>query len=241
MKNLDDAIDRAENGNPTLRQFIHFRSHEDNPNIGLSDQDQKLLDKLKLLDFIENEKSKSPTPPPNPSASSMNYKKTTVEIPAVDIDRSQYQDFSERTQPGPSTTSNKPNICSHTKNFDKFNFGSLSCINSSASEIDYFDQDSVVSDHFHTSSGKIEQPPRESWKVDPSNNIQIKGFKKLSEVDPSGVEPKSDDEIRLCSKLDEMGVVIDMGEDEELKGYWEVVNGPNGQLRKEVVVWELDS
>jgi hypothetical protein len=86
VKNLDDAIARAENGNPTLRKFICFRPHEDNPNIGLSDMDQELLDTLNIPDFMEKEKSKSPTPPPNPSGSSSNYKKPTIEIPPIDID-----------------------------------------------------------------------------------------------------------------------------------------------------------
>jgi hypothetical protein len=161
VKNLDDAIVRAKNGNPTLRKFIRFRPHEDNTNIGVSDKDQELLDKLKLPDFKEKEKSKSPTPPPNPCGSSTNFKKPTVEIPPVDIDRSQYQDFSEKTQPGPSTTSNKPNTRSHTKNFNKFNFRSLSPVTSSASKNTNSDKDSVMSNHFHTSSGKIVQPPRE--------------------------------------------------------------------------------
>jgi hypothetical protein len=155
VKNLDDTIAWAENGNPTLRKFICFRPYEDNPNIGLSHKDQELLDKLKISDFMEKEKSKSLTPPPNPSGSSTNYKKPTVDIPPVDIDQSQYQDFSERTQPGPSTTSNKPNTRSHTKIFNKFNFRSLSHVNSSASENADSDKDSVVSDYFHTSSGKI--------------------------------------------------------------------------------------
>jgi hypothetical protein len=85
VKNLDDVIARGENGNPTLRKFICFRLHENNLNIGLSDKDQELLDKLKIPDFMEKETSKSPTPPPNPSGSSTNYKKPTVEIPPVDI------------------------------------------------------------------------------------------------------------------------------------------------------------
>jgi hypothetical protein len=86
VKNLDDAIDQAENGNLTLRKFICFDPHNDNSNIGLSDKYQELLDKLKISDFMEKEKSKSPTPPPNPSRSSMNYKKLTVEIPSIYID-----------------------------------------------------------------------------------------------------------------------------------------------------------
>jgi hypothetical protein len=92
VKNLDDTITRAENGNPTLRKFICFCPHKDTPDIGLSDKDQKLLDKLKIPDLMEKEKSKSLTPPlnPNPSGSSTNYKKPTVEIPPIDIDRSQY-------------------------------------------------------------------------------------------------------------------------------------------------------
>jgi hypothetical protein len=47
VKNLDDAIDRAENRNLTLRKFIRFCSYEDNPNIGISDKDQELLEKIK--------------------------------------------------------------------------------------------------------------------------------------------------------------------------------------------------
>jgi hypothetical protein len=126
LTNLDNTIARPANVNLTLRKFIRFRPFEDNPNIGLTEKDQELLDKLKISDFMEKEKSKSPTPPPKPSRSSTNYKKTTVEIPPVDINRSQYQDFSERIQPGPSTTSNRPNTRSYPKNFDKFHSASLS-------------------------------------------------------------------------------------------------------------------
>jgi hypothetical protein len=168
---------------------------------------------------MEKEKSKSPTLPPNLSRSSMNYKKRTVEIPPVDIDRSQYQNFSERTQSGPSTTSNKPNMHFQLKNFDKFGFYSLSPINSSASKTADSDKDSVVSDHIHTSTGKIVQLPREWWQVDPSSDIQIEGVQILSEVDLSVLEPKSTDEIAIFSKLDEFGFVVDMGEEEEPKGY----------------------
>jgi hypothetical protein len=67
------------------------------------------------------------------------------------------------------------------------------------------------------------------------------GFKKLSEVDPSIAEPKSDDKITLFSKLDEARFVVDMVEEEEPKGYWEAVNVPNGHVWKEVVDRELDS
>jgi hypothetical protein len=155
VKNLNDSIDRAENRNSTLRKFICFCPHEDHSNIGLSDKDQELLDKLKLSDFMEKEKSKCRTPPLNPSRSSTNYTKPSVEISSVDIDRSQYQDFFERTQPGPSTTSNKPNLYSHTKNFDKFKIRSLSPINSLASSPANSDKDSVVPNHFHSRSEKI--------------------------------------------------------------------------------------
>jgi hypothetical protein len=86
VKNFDDAIAWAKNRNPTLCKFIPFCPREDNPNISLSDKDQELLDILKILDFMEKEKSKSPTLPPNPSGSSTNYKKLTVEIPPIDID-----------------------------------------------------------------------------------------------------------------------------------------------------------
>jgi hypothetical protein len=171
VKNLEAAIDWAKNRNSTLRKFIRFYTHEDTPNVGLSDNDQEWLDNLKLPDFMENEKSKSSMPGPNPSGSSTNYKKPAVEIPPVDIDRLHYRDFSEVIQPGPSTTSNKPNTCSYTKNFDKFDFHFLSPINSSASKKANFDTDSMVSDYFHTSYETILQPPRQWWKVDPSDHI----------------------------------------------------------------------
>jgi hypothetical protein len=119
---------------------------------------------------------------------------------------------------------------SHTKNYVKFDFRSLSPIIASASKKAESDQDSIVSDHFHTSSGKIVQPPRDWWKVDPSSDIQMEGFKKLSKVDPSVPEPKSDNEITLFSRLDEARCILDMLEEEEPKGYWEAVNGPNGQV-----------
>jgi hypothetical protein len=48
VKSLDDAIDHAENKNISLCKFIRFYPNEDNPNIGLSDKNQELLDKLKL-------------------------------------------------------------------------------------------------------------------------------------------------------------------------------------------------
>jgi hypothetical protein len=76
-----------------------------------------------------------------------------------------------------------------------------------------------MSDYFHTSSGTIVPPPREWCKVGPTSDIQMQGFKKLSEVDPSIAEPKFDEEIPLISKIDESGCVIDMGEEEEPKGY----------------------
>jgi hypothetical protein len=85
VKNLDDAIARAENRNPTHRKFIRFCPHKDTPSIGLSDKDQELLDKLKIPDVMEKEKLKSPPPPPNSSWSSTNYKKPTVEIPPINI------------------------------------------------------------------------------------------------------------------------------------------------------------
>jgi hypothetical protein len=122
VQNLVDAFDRAENGNPTLYKFIRIRPDEDNLNLGISDKVQERLDKLIIPDFLEKEKSKSPTLPPNPGESSTNYKKSTVDISHVNIDHSQYQEFSERPQPCPSITSNKPNMRSHTMNFDKFDF-----------------------------------------------------------------------------------------------------------------------
>jgi hypothetical protein len=117
----------------------------------------------------------------------------------------------------------------------------LSPVNSSASKNAHSDQDSVVSDHFHTSSGKIVQPPREWWKIDPSNDIQMGGFKRLSEEGPSVPELKSDDEITLFSRLDEARFVVNMVEEEEPKDYWEAVNASNGQLWREAVDKELDS
>jgi hypothetical protein len=130
---------------------------------------------------------------------------------------------------------------SHTKNLKIFNFRSLSPVNSLASENPNSDKNSVLSDHFHTSSGKIVQPPREWWKNDLSKDIQMEGFQRLSEVDPSVAEPKSDDEITVFSRLDKLEFVEDMVEKEEPKGYWEAGNSPNRQLWKEAVDMELDS
>jgi hypothetical protein len=47
--------------------------------------------------------------------------------------------------------------------------------------------------------------------------------------------------IILCSKLDEAGCVVEMMEEEELKGYREVVNGLNGHVWKEAGDRELNS
>jgi hypothetical protein len=90
VKNLDDTIARAEIRNPTICKSIHFCQYEDNPNICFSVNNQELLDKLKILDYMEKEKSKSATPPPNLTGCSTNYQKLTVEIPPIDIDRSQF-------------------------------------------------------------------------------------------------------------------------------------------------------
>jgi hypothetical protein len=86
VTHLNNAIDWAKNGNPILHKFICYRPYEDKPNINLSDKDQELLDKLKLPDFMEKEKSKSPTPPSNLTGTSMNHLTTSVEIPPIDID-----------------------------------------------------------------------------------------------------------------------------------------------------------
>jgi hypothetical protein len=76
-----------------------------------------------------------------------------------------------------------------------------------------------VSDHLQTSLAKIVQLPSEWWKLDASSDIQMKDFKKLSEVDQSVAESKSDNEITIVSKSDEAGLVVDMVEEEEIKGY----------------------
>jgi hypothetical protein len=110
-------------------------------------------------------------------------------------------------------------MCSQTKNFNKLNFRTLSPVNSSASESTDSDKDSVVSDHFDSSSGNIVQPPREWWKIDPSNDIQMECFKRLSEVDLSVPETQSYDEISLFPRPDEVGFSENMVEEEEAKGY----------------------
>jgi hypothetical protein len=67
------------------------------------------------------------------------------------------------------------------------------------------------------------------------------GFKKLSEVNLSVPEPKSDHKFTHFSKLDNAGFGIDMVEEEEPKGYWEAVIGPIGQVWKEVLDKQLNS
>jgi hypothetical protein len=69
----------------------------------------------------------------------------------------------------------------------------------------------------------------------------MEGFKKLSEVNLSVPEPKSDHEFTHFSKLDNAGFVIDMVEEEETKSYWEAVIGPIGQVWKEVLDKQLNS
>jgi hypothetical protein len=46
----------------------------------------------------------------------------------------------------------------------------------------------------------------------------MEGFEKLSEMEPSILKLKSDDEITLFSKLDEAGFIVNMLEANELKG-----------------------
>jgi hypothetical protein len=69
----------------------------------------------------------------------------------------------------------------------------------------------------------------------------MESFKRLSEVDSSILEAKSDDKVIYFSRLDEVGYVVDMVEEEEPKGYWEAVNGPNRNIWKEAVDKEEDS
>jgi hypothetical protein len=91
VKNHDNMIDQAENDNPILSKVLCFHPYKDNPDIGLSDKDQELLNRLKILEFMEKENSKSPTLPPKPTGTSFsNYKKPSMEIPPIDIDQSQY-------------------------------------------------------------------------------------------------------------------------------------------------------
>jgi hypothetical protein len=85
VNNLNDPINRAKNENPMIQKFIDFHPYENNPNISLSNNDQELLDKLILPDFMEQAKSKSPTQPSNPRESSINYKKPTVDIRSIEI------------------------------------------------------------------------------------------------------------------------------------------------------------
>jgi hypothetical protein len=79
------------------------------------------------------------------------------------------------------------------------------------------------------------------WKIDASNDISIEDFKRLSEMDLSVPEPKSNDESTLDSRLDEVGFVKDMGEEEEPKGYLEAFNWQTGKLWKEAVDKKLVS
>jgi hypothetical protein len=69
----------------------------------------------------------------------------------------------------------------------------------------------------------------------------MEGSTKLSEEDPSVLEPTSANEIALCSNWDEVGFVVDMEQEEQPKSYSEVVNGLNGQVWKQVVHKKLDS
>jgi hypothetical protein len=113
-KTRDDVIDRAKYGNPIICKYHLYHPHNDNPNFGISDKEQELFNQVKVANFIEKENSKSPTPPSNPTSSLINYKKPTIEIEPGNIDQSQYQNVPDRSQPGPSNSTNKPNTYSHT-------------------------------------------------------------------------------------------------------------------------------
>jgi hypothetical protein len=83
-------INQAENNNPTLDKVLCVSLYEDNLDIRLSDKHQELQDKLKILDFMEKEKSNSPTLPLKLTRfASSNFKKPNIELPLVDIDYSQ--------------------------------------------------------------------------------------------------------------------------------------------------------
>jgi hypothetical protein len=60
-------------------------------------------------------------------------------------------------------------------------------------------------------------------------------------MDPSILDPKSDNKIRLLPKLIEVGFIEGILEYEKPKGYWAVVNRTTRQLWIEAVDKELDS
>jgi hypothetical protein len=49
-------------------------------------------------------------------------------------------------------------------------------------------------------------------------------------MNPAVLEPKSDNEITLCFKLDKAGFVVDMVEEEELKGTGKQLMGQTGNF-----------
>jgi hypothetical protein len=90
-------------------------------------------------------------------------------------------------------------------------------INYLASIKDDCENDSAVFDYFHTLSAKIVQLPRAWWKIDTSNNIQMEGFKGLTMVDLTVPEIKSDNEVTIFSRIDELGFVIHMLKEKNLR------------------------
>jgi hypothetical protein len=56
----------------------------------------------------------------------------------------------------------------------------------------------------------------------------MEGFKELSDINPTSLEPKSDNIIRHCFRLDNLGFVVNMVEGVARKEYWGAFNGPNG-------------
>jgi hypothetical protein len=155
-----------------------------------------------------------PTPGPSNTIPTVNKKPApTMQIPLPNFNRSDYRSFS----PAKSTPSE--------------------------SEDSQSDANSKVSARFYTRSGHVVHPPRDWWKVDPTpeKDIQMDGFKKLSEDEPNAPVLMMDDETTLFSKLDVYGYVVDAVDEEEPKSYLEAVNGPNGDLWKEAVEKKLGS
>jgi hypothetical protein len=60
-------------------------------------------------------------------------------------------------------------------------------------------------------------------------------------MDPSVSKLNSNNKVKLYSRLDDTRFILDIVEKEQPKGHWEVVNGPNRYLQKEVVDKELDN
>jgi hypothetical protein len=78
-RNIPKAVSRAEAGNPLLQKFIDPKTPPDRPDIGVTPEDLKFLDSLRISKNFTSHKRPPPTTIPTDSRQFSKYQKATVE------------------------------------------------------------------------------------------------------------------------------------------------------------------